>query len=578
MKNFFKAFFVGVLFLTPLLSLSPTYAQEGLNIERITLFKSDIQLDQNTDIKIREEIHYFFPIPKRGIIREIPVDYKVQAALRRPTILVLDEVYYYPVNEPTLKRVDYKRSKKSGYEIFKIGNPNITIQGEYVYVIQYSLKNTINYFDDHDELFLNITGNGWSVPIETVSANIEVPGTITDTICFTGPKDSTASECTFEKLSDTQIVGTTTRALGSLEGYTVALKMPKDTLKDTRAEQTVAFLLANIGIFLPIPFFFFFLFIINKKGKNKKITVIPHYEPEKGMYPLLAGYIHSSKLDNKHITAEIIQLAIEGHIRIKQEGKRNYILEKTQVEKDITRDSSRMLYAGLFNGSDSVNTKKISSSFYYLTVQNLSKELDSVAYDEGYFEEKRKKLRNRMSTFGILGSTLSFMTFGYFSELAATGWSIGFLLSSILAIIFSSKVNLKAKKGSQSYCELEGLKMYIDTAEKHRIEFHNDPEKYRGVFETLLPYAIIFGLEKKWASEFKDIYKEPPDWYQGNMNTFNSYYLANSISNIGRSVKFKSTAPNSAGGFTSSHGGSGGSGFSGGSSGGGSGGGGGSSW
>jgi uncharacterized membrane protein YgcG len=125
---------------------------------------------------------------------------------------------------------------------------------------------------------------------------------------------------------------------------------------------------------------------------------------------------------------------------------------------------------------------------------------------------------------------------------------------------------------------MEGLKMYIDTAEKHRIEFHNNPTKFRGVFEKLLPYAIIFGLEKKWSEEFKEIYQEPPTWYQGDISAFNSYLLASSISDISRNVKSKSAPPNSAGGIRSSHGGSGGSGFSGGSSGGGFGGGGGSSW
>jgi hypothetical protein len=46
--------------------------------------------------------------------------------------------------------------------------------------------------------------------------------------------------------------------------------------------------------------------------------------------------------------------------------------------------------------------------------------------------------------------------------------------------------------------------MYIDTAEDEKIKFHNDPEKYKGVFEKLLPYAMIFNLEKKWAKVFED--------------------------------------------------------------------------
>jgi uncharacterized membrane protein YgcG len=577
MRRLFKGFLFAV-FLSTTFFVVGTYAQEDLpTTEQITLFRSKIVLEENTDINIREEIHYFFPSSRRGIIREIPVDYKVQAGFKRPTTLSLQNIHYFKKDQPQTKYSEYERSSKSGYAIFKIGNPDVTIQGEYVYVIEYTLRNAVNYFDDHDELYLNITGQGWNVPIKEATANIKVPGEITDQLCFTGPIGSTLSNCSFESVSEEEVNITVDSELTAFEGYTVALKMPKGTLQDTTGRQRIAFLLSNIGILLPIPVFFFLLSILKKKGKNKKITIFPHYEPEKGMYPLLSGYIYQTRLDNKHITAEIIQLAIDGHIKIKQEKRNKYILEKDNVEKEIKLELPRSLYAGLFKSKDSINTKNIPTDFYR-TVQSLNKNLAKESYEKEYFDRNRKKLKRRFSTFGAIGLFVSFFAFSPLSYMAATGWVIGLVLSSILSLIFSSKVDLRGKKGNEMYYELEGLKMYIDTAEKHRIEFHNDPDKFRGVFETLLPYAIIFGLEKKWAGEFKDIYKEPPSWYEGDMTAFNAYVLASSIGSISKNVKARSVAPNSAGGFSSSHGASGGSGFSGGSSGGGFGGGGGSSW
>jgi hypothetical protein len=122
--------------------------------------------------------------------------------------------------------------------------------------------------------------------------------------------------------------------------------------------------------------------------------------------------------------------------------------------------------------------------------------------------------------------------------------------------------------------------MYIDTAEKHRIEFHNDPKKFRGVFEKLLPFAMLFGLEKKWAGEFKDLYKETqPDWYRGDFTAFDAYMLTRTMSTLNSGVKSATTkAYGSNSGFRSGGWSSGGSGFSEGSSGGGGGGGGGGSW
>jgi len=578
MKRAFKNLFFSV-FVFATLFVTGTRAQEDIPLsEQITLFKSEVVLEQNTDIHIKEEIHYFFPSSRRGIIREIPVDYKIQAGFKRPTTLILNEIYYFKKDQPERTFSQYERSSKSGYAIFKIGDPDTTIQGGYVYVIEYTLRNAINYFDEYDELYLNLTGNGWDVPIRSALAEIKVPGEITDKLCFSGPIDSTESNCSFEDISENEVKIEVDTELQRFEGYTVVLKMPKGTLDDTTGRQRLAFLLSNIGILLPIPVFFFLLNLVNKKGKNKKLTIIPHYEPREDISPLFAAYVYKGgKVDNKNITSEIIQLAIDGHIKIRQEKRNKYILEKDNVNKEIKFDLPSTLYSGLFKGKDSVDTKKIPSDFY-LTVQKLNIASQKKAYDEKYFDKKRKNLKGRLLVLGMLAISGSIFIVSAIITIAATGWLLGLFISSVLFIIFSFKVDLKSKKGNELYHELEGLKMYINTAEKHRIEFHNDPEKFRGVFETLLPYAIIFGLEKKWAKEFEDIYKEPPSWYQGDVSTFNSYLLASSIAGIDKNVKTRAVSPNSAGGFTSSHGGSGGSGFSGGSSGGGFGGGGGSSW
>ena len=564
-----------IILLAPLLFVSSIFANEEITEERITLFKSDVVLEQSTDIRIVEEIHYFFSEPRRGIIREIPTNYIVKG-FKRPTKLLLEDLYYYSVDDIDLVERTYERSTKNGYEIFQIGNPDIYLEGEYVYILKYVLKNAINYFDSHDELSLNITGNENSVAIQHLESSIHVPGKITDKICFVGIAGGTDTAlCNFEQISDKEVLLTVDTPLEAYNGVSVGLKMPKGTLEDIRGKQRIAFLLSNIGILLPIPVFFFLMNLVKKKGKNRKITVIPYYEPMKNIYPLLGGYIYSNKLLNKFLTAEIIQLALDGYIKIKQEGKNKYTL----IQQKDTHSNPIMntLLTGLFVKGKEIEIKKLPTTFYS-TVSSVDSLLKKELFEKQYYEEQRRKLKSSLSSFGVLVMFLSFLAFSFFMENAAVGWFWGILISSILLLIYSSKVDLKSSKGNKVYYELEGLKMYINTAEKHRIEFHNDPKKYIGIFEKLLPYAIIFGLEKKWASEFKDIYKEPPTWYEGDISSFNSYMLASSISNMNRTIQTKSSPPGSSRGFSSSHSASGGSAFSGGSSGGGFGGGGTRSW
>ncbi len=169
-----------------------------------------------------------------------------------------------------LNLMTMKEASSSGYAIFKIGNPDITITGEYVYVIDYTLKNAVNYFDDYDELYLNITGDGWTVPIKEASAKITTPGEITDQLCFTGPIDSTDSNCSFKSNSEKEVTISTGSQLNSREGLTVVLKMPKGTLEDTRGSQRIAFLASNLGILLPIPILLLLFTILKKKGGMRK--------------------------------------------------------------------------------------------------------------------------------------------------------------------------------------------------------------------------------------------------------------------------------------------------------------------
>jgi len=555
-------------------SASDTFSSE----EQISLFKSSIELEQGTDINIKEEISYYFPSAKHGIIREIPTNYKVQGGFKRPTTIKLNSLYYYDKDFPNIKYDLYERSSENGYTIFQIGDSETTITGEYVFVIDYTIQNMINYFDDHDELYINITGNGWEVPINQAYAQIKVPGDITEKVCFTGIGGSSDSNCTFQDVDSKEVKISSNSSLDVYEGLTVAIKMPKGTLEDTTKKQKVEMILANIGVFLPIPVFFLLNSIVKRK-KNKKLTIIPHYDSPKGIYPLLAGYIFNKSLNNKHITAEMIKLAVDGYIKIRQDEKNTYSIVRTNKDKEVKNEVAKELLNGLLKEKDEIKIKDLSSDFFK-TVSTLRSTVEKEAYSGEYFDKSKRNLKGLFISFGAIGGFLSLTVLApLLSTIAATGWTVGVFLSFLVLLLLGIMVDVRSENGNKVYYELLGLKMYINTAEKHRIEFHNDPKKYLGVFEKLLPFAIIFGLEKKWAKEFEDIYLEPPTWYDGDFNTFNTYMIANSISKISSNVQSKSVPPsNSSGGYSSSHWGSGGSGFSGGMSGGGGGGGGGGSW
>ncbi len=431
------------------------------------------------------------------------------------------------------------------------------------------MKNGINYFEDHDELYWNIIGTGWTVPINSVEAKINVPGVIQDTVCYTGVYGSTGTNCQITKESDTSLLLTNTTPLRENEAITIAVSMPKGSIVDVLEKENENIKRNNIlysSSLLLIPLFYLF----GSKLKSRKKIVAPSFTPPKDINPLVASYLLSKgRLRSKYITAEIIYLAIQRFIDIEQKERKEYILRKTILEPIIPHPSSEKLFDLLFGSLDEISTKSKTSNLYGYG-PTIWEQTRLEAVNNGFVDEKKTKKGLLLAFLGILSLGGAPVALALMLVNGSIFAALSLFVTGISIFIISVFWDFRSEKGNDAYYELLGLKMYINTAEKHRIEFHNDPEKFRGVFESLLPYAILFGLEKKWMNEFKDLYTTPPDWYTGDMSTFNSMVLLNSVSNISSTI----ATPVSTGGDFSS----GGSGFSGGSSGGGGGGGGGGSW
>lgn len=116
--------------------------------------------------------------------------------------------------------------------------------------------------------------------------------------------------------------------------------------------------------------------------------------------------------------------------------------------------------------------------------------------------------------------------------------------------------------------EIEGFKMYLEMAEKDRMNLLNPPDRTPEHFEAMLPYAFALGVEHKWSAIFKSILEAAayqPNW-SNNRHIYTTHHFSSDFS---RSIVQSSTPPppsNGGGGFG---GGSGGGGFSGGGGGGG---------
>ena len=118
-----------------------------------------------------------------------------------------------------------------------------------------------------------------------------------------------------------------------------------------------------------------------------------------------------------------------------------------------------------------------------------------------------------------------------------------------------------SKKGAETIWKIKGFQLFMNTAERYRAAF-NEKEN---IFEKLLPYAIAFGLTKKWIEATKKIYGTEyinsyhPVWYAGTLGSFDVGSLSSAITSVANAVQ--SSSSSGSGGSGGGGGGGGGGGW-----------------
>ena len=540
--------------------------------ENILSFHSDIIINTDASVNIEENIVYDFgDVQRHGIFRTIPIKYKTDIGMR--SIKITDIEVFVDGN-----KAHYKKSKKNKNLEIKIGDANRTITGKHTYKIKYSVKGAINYFEDHDEFYWNVTGDDWPVDMMNVTADVNSPGN-TKLKCFQGSYGS-MRECVIVSQDDMH-ASFNFNTVVSGEDSTIVVGLVKGVIyKPSFIQKIMWFLADNWIAFLPIVVFVWAFNTWRRYGKDPQGsgTIVPYYDVPENLSVAEVSAVINNTLKTKDISAMIIQLAIKGYIKIKQEKvgtvfkSTRYTFYKVDDDKknqktlsDEEEDLLQYLFSYGKNGV--VTTDDLEDKFYTKVDKLQSKTLEQIK--EKGFLPKESDYRGAMFIIvAILQSIVLGVLTAFFGGIAIVVAIINFVMLIVFAIIMGHRT----KSGVEMKEKLLGLKLYLETAEKDRIKFHNAPKKNPERFEKLLPYAMVFGVEREWAEQFKDIYNEQPDWYQDSTGqAFSSVVLADSLSSFGDTASSAvSSSPSSAG--------SGGSGFSGGGSGGGFGGGGGGSW
>jgi hypothetical protein len=546
---------------------TPLYAEEIKN------FYMEMLISQDGSISVQEDIEYDFGSEqKHGIIREIPYEY--QTGIKNYNLRI------HLSKATDFNGVPYKSkvSRDQGRMIIKIGDPDKLVSGIKNYRIDYLVGGAITFFKDHDEIYWNVTGNEWKVPIREASAKVYFDQGVpkgTTVKCYTGVYGSKAEECRFT-VTPTSIQFSALRSLGAGEGLSIVIGVPKGYFKEPSTLSKASWFISD-NWFFALPFLTLFLisYVWYSMGRDPdgNGVLAVRYEPPADITPAEAGTLIDESADILDITSTVIDLAVRGFLKIEETestkfiffSDRDYKLVKIREpgEGELKAHEHKVL-SGLFGaGKEEVMISDLKNNFYKV-LPPIKKALYQELISSRYFPSNPENIRKIFKWIGVGIIVVSMFLF------QSWGIKLSIALSGLFILIFSRFMPRKTKKGSLAKEELLGFREFIERAEKDRIEklAKDDPT----LFDRVLPYALIFGLGDRWADAFKDMYRSPPSWYYSPRygNTFAPRIF---VADLGRSL----TVMNSS--FASSPRKSGGSGFGGGGfSGGGFGGGGGGSW
>ncbi|HLP43780.1 MAG TPA: DUF2207 domain-containing protein [Candidatus Nanoarchaeia archaeon] len=582
-----------------------TFVGSGVSIaqaeEIINRFDSQITLDRDGLVHVQETIEYDFGTEeKHGIYRDIPLTSKDGPNLGIAVTGVQDE------SGNGLQTVT---SVSNNVLRIRIGDPDVYVSGIKTYIISYNVYGAVRSFTDHDEFYWNVTGNEWPVAIKEVNTQVSLYSLVENmtTTCFTGASGSTDKNCTLVQ-NENGATFATTKSLAPNEGLTVAIGLPTgfianaysnpDSIPETVNGSTslekwwfVVPVLVFVLIFgLQIAFAIrakrpgFHKVIIPKELKGQ--SVVTEFGPPENLAPIEIGALLDRTVDVTDISSVIMDLAVRGYLKIKYTtkeikfwpDKKDFEFVKVKDGTGLTRPADKTIFDLLFTGRDSVSlsTLKQERTHFYTSISYVQTSTEKDLQARGYFEsgDGLKKTQNRI----LISSAVIFLV-GFFTFFFSAAGIIFFIATPIVLIFFSLWAAYRGKnklsqKGIETMAKILGFKVFLEMTEKDRLAMMNAPKLEPETFERFLPYAMVFGVEEKWAATFEHLYQQVPNWYsdQNMAGVFSAHVFAQELTMLNSSFNkvYTATAPQSSGGSSS--------GFSGGSSGGGGGGGGGGSW
>jgi uncharacterized membrane protein YgcG len=557
-----------------LLCLAATAAPAA---ERLLDFRSEIAIGADGTLTVNETIAVLAEGRRirHGIYRDFPTDYPDRFGQR---VRVGFEVVAVSLDGGPVPWITRRLS--NGVRI-RIGDAHAFVpRGRHEYAITYRATRELGFFADHDELYWNVTGNGWAFPIDHVSADVSLPAPVPaaqlTAEAYTGFFGARERNYRSE-LRDGGATFESTRGLTSHQGMSIVLGFPKGVVREPDWRQRLAWWLSDnrgaaTGIAGALLLFVFLYWRWRAVGRDPRAgPKFPRYEPPPGMGAADVRFVDRMGYDDKCLAAALLGLGARGYLRISKTSD-GYTVERTGRDVDWL-PSERHLASMLLGPAESITLAHKHDPAVQAARDAFRSDLQL---------EYRKKLFSRNHGSFALGVVLAFLSFGAMVKLDTPVQALFAIAGLMLVelVLFKFLLPAYSVAGRKVQDHIEGLRYYLGVAEQDELRRLKAPQQTPEEFAKFLPYALALGVEKTWADRFAAVLGAAAvtaavaHYYVaghhgglfGGGDSVGSF--ADSLGGLGSTVSAAATPPGSSSG-SSGGGGGGGSGGGGGGGGGG---------
>ncbi|MBP5426920.1 MAG: DUF2207 domain-containing protein [Clostridiales bacterium] len=536
----------------------------------VSKYDVNVVVHKNNVLDIKETITVNFHTKRHNFIRFIPLLNNTTRAdgVSSTNIAQISNI---TVNRPFTTSFEQNSCKLSIHS-------NKPLLGKQKYVISYSYNLGKSVSPNYDELYFNIVGSNWSIPVSNITFSINMPSTFdTSKIGFTSGRLGldTCGKVNYTCINNI-ISGNYEEKLAPGNALTIRCELPKGYFVNTGLKRNF---IDYATFIVPSLFIGMSIFAVKKFGKNETVVDAIEFYPPDNLNSLDIAFLHKGIATASDVTSLLVYLANKGYLKIKEENAsgKNITLIKLK-EYDGTDPNEKIFLEGLFEKDKTeVKLSSLKNKFY--------RTVDKILFSVNSFKNKFKVFDKMAILVSICIAFMSYLSYGFviYNFYNACGLStvfihmigistLGFIILFYPVLFYTLKIALfseclyfltsiffisipyipvkyiisdkfyfasyifnwvsfaimfmcvyKISKRRTSYGitmlgKILGFKKFLEVAEKEKLEtlITEDPS----YFYNILPYVYVLGISSKWIKKFEVLsFKQPePEWYIGTNN------------------------------------------------------------